>query len=230
MKAELIRAKAKEYRDYTARNLGEVVRVPGFSGTEKERIALLERLCEAAGMEDIRVDGLGSLLGRVGHGKKKLVFDAHIDTVGVGDPAQWKTPPHSGIVRDGLVFGRGSTDQLGGAASMITAARILKDLAYDGDLSVWFSFTVLEEDCDGLCWKYLIEEEGFVPDFAVSTEPTSCRLYRGHRGRMEIQIDIRGISCHGSAPERGDSAAYKAARAALAIEKLNAELKPDEDE
>jgi len=46
---------------------------------------------------------------------------------------------------------------------------------------------------------------------------------------MEIQIDIRGRSCHGSAPERGDSAAYKAARAALAIEKLNSELKPDED-
>jgi putative selenium metabolism hydrolase len=80
-----------------------------------------------------------------------------------------------------------------------------------------------------MCWKYLIEEEKFVPDFVVSTEPTSCRLYRGHRGRMEIQIDIKGISCHGSAPERGDSAAYKAARAALAIEKLNTQLLPDDD-
>jgi len=230
MDSGMVLAKAKEYRDYTARNLSEMVKVPGFSTTEKERILLLKRLCEEAGMEDLRIDGLGSLLGRVGKGSKKLVFDAHIDTVGVGDSAQWKTPPHSGIVRDGLVMGRGSTDQLGGAASMITAARILKEMAYDGDFSVWFSFTVLEEDCDGLCWKYLIEEEKFVPDFAVSTEPTSCRLYRGHRGRMEIQIDIKGVSCHGSAPERGDSAAYKAARAALAMEKLNAELKPDDDE
>jgi putative selenium metabolism hydrolase len=112
---------------------------------------------------------------------------------------------------------------------MITAARILKEAAYDGDFTVWFAFTTIEEDCDGLCWKYLIEEEKFVPDFLVSTEPTSCRLYRGHRGRMEIQIDIKGISCHGSAPERGESAAYKAARAALALEKLNTELKPDDD-
>jgi len=230
MDSAMILAKAKEYRDYAARNLSEMVKVPGFSTTEKNRVLLLKKLCEEAGMEDLRIDGLGSLLGRVGKGAKKLVFDAHIDTVGVGDPAQWKTPPHSGIVKDGLVYGRGSTDQLGGAASMITAARILKEMAYAGDYSVWFSFTVLEEDCDGLCWKYLIEEEKFVPDFAVSTEPTSCRLYRGHRGRMEIQIDIKGISCHGSAPERGDSAAYKAARAALAIEKLNAELKPDDDE
>ena len=229
MDKTVVLGKAKAYRDYTARNLGAMIQVPGYSTTEKERVQLLKRLCEEAGMEDVHIDGLGSLLGRVGNGPKKLVFDAHIDTVGVGDPSQWKTPPHSGIVKDGLVHGRGATDQLGGAASMITAARILKESNYSGQFSVWFAFTVLEEDCDGLCWKYLIEEEKFVPDFAVSTEPTSCRLYRGHRGRMEIQIDIKGISCHGSAPERGDSAAYKAARAALAIEKLNEALKPDDD-
>ena len=224
-----ILSKAAAYRGYTAENLGKIIRVPAFSGTEKDRIELLKKLCAEAGMEDLRVDGLGSLLGRLGKGKKSLVFDAHIDTVGVGDPAQWTTPPHSGLVKDGLVYGRGASDQLGGAASMITAARMLKELKYDGDYTVWFAFTVLEEDCDGLCWKYLIEEEKFKLDFAVSTEPTSCRLYRGHRGRMEMRIDIRGVSCHGSAPERGESAAYKAARAALALEKLNAELKGDDD-
>jgi putative selenium metabolism hydrolase len=229
MESKAILAKAKEYRDSTARNLAEIIKVPGFSCTEKDRIKLLAKLCKQAGMEDIHTDGLGSLLGRVGKGKKVLVFDAHIDTVGVGDPAQWKTPPHSGIIKDGLVYGRGASDQLGGAASMITAARILKDAAYAGDYTVWFAFTVIEEDCDGLCWKHLIEEEGFKLDFAVSTEPTSCRLYRGHRGRMEIQIDIKGVSCHGSAPERGESAAYKAARAALALESLNAQLEPDDD-
>ena len=229
MNSREIAEKAKKYRDYTAQNLSKMVQVPGFSCTEKDRVQLIRKLCEEAGMEDIRIDGLGSLLGRVGKGKKVLVFDAHIDTVGVGDPSQWKLPPHSGIVKDGLVHGRGSSDQLGGAASMITAARILKDMAYDGDYTIWFAFTVIEEDCDGLCWKYLIEEEKFKLDYAVSTEPTSCRLYRGHRGRMEIQIDIKGISCHGSAPERGESAAYKASRAALALEKLNTELKPDDD-
>ncbi len=220
---------ARKYRDLTADNLSAMIKVPGFSRTEKERVSLIKRMCEAAGFDEIRVDGLGSLLARVGSGRKNLVIDAHIDTVGVGDPAQWTNPPHSGLVKDGLVHGRGASDQLGGAASMITAGRILKDLAYAGDYSVWFAFTVIEEDCDGLCWKHLIEEEKFVPDLAVSTEPTSCRLYRGHRGRMEIEIRIKGVSCHGSAPERGESAAYKAARAALAIERLNAELTPDDD-
>ena len=77
MDSGIVLAKAKEYRDYTARNLSEMVKVPGFSTTEKERILLLKRLCEEAGMEDLRIDGLGSLLGRVGKGSKKLGFDAH---------------------------------------------------------------------------------------------------------------------------------------------------------
>ncbi|MCX7024359.1 MAG: YgeY family selenium metabolism-linked hydrolase [Spirochaetes bacterium] len=220
---------AEKYRDWTAENLAAMIRVPGFSCTEKERVLLLKKMCEDSGFDEVRIDGLGSLLARVGNGPRKLVIDAHIDTVGVGDPAQWKNPPHSGLIKDGIVHGRGSSDQLGGAAAMITAGRILKELSCAGDWTVWFTFTVIEEDCDGLCWKYLIEEEKFVPDLAVSTEPTSCRLYRGHRGRMEIEIRIKGVSCHGSAPERGESAAYKAARAALAIEKLNAELQPDDD-
>ncbi len=229
MNAKDIRKKANDYRDYAAKTLAALIQVPGYSCTEKDRIEVLKRLCAEAGMEELRVDALGSLIGKVGNGPKKLAFDAHIDTVGVGDPAQWVTPPHSGIVKDGIVYGRGASDQLGGAASMITAARILKEGGYSGEYTVYFTFTVQEEDCDGLCWKHLIEEDKFVPDYVVSTEPTSCRLYRGHRGRMEIKIEIKGISCHGSAPERGESAAYKAAKAALAIEKLNAQLKPDDD-
>ena len=216
-------------RDDIAQALAEIVRVPALSGDEGKRIALLESMCRTAGADEVKIDGLGSLLARVGHGKRILAVDAHIDTVDVGDPAQWSEKPFSGLIRDGLVFGRGTSDQLGGAAAMIGALRILKLLSYAGDFSVWFTFTVMEEDCDGLCWKYLIEEERLVPDFAVSTEPTSLRLYRGHRGRMEIECRFGGVSCHGSAPERGVSAAYRAARGALAIEKLNERLLPDDD-
>ncbi|HQL17560.1 MAG TPA: M20/M25/M40 family metallo-hydrolase, partial [Rectinema sp.] len=169
METTKILEKSREYREYTAQNLSKIIKVPAFSTTEKDRIQLLKKLCEEAGMEDLWIDGLGSLLGRVGKGPKKLVFDAHIDTVGIGDESQWKTPPFSGLIKDGLVYGRGASDQLGGAASMITAARILRELAYHGDYEIWFSFTTIEEDCDGMCWKYLIEEEKFVPDFVVST-------------------------------------------------------------
>lgn len=225
---EQIRAKAAEYRDYTAQNLAKLVQTKSYSSQEEDVCRLLVTLCQEAGFDEVYIDGLGSVVGRVGNGPKKLAFDAHIDTVEVGNMANWDFDPFSGEIKDGKVWGRGSSDQKGGAASMITAGRILKDLGYAGEYTVYFTFTVMEEDCDGMCWKYLIEEEGFKPDLVVSTEPTSCRLYRGHRGRMEIRIILRGISCHGSAPERGVSAAYKAARAALAIEQLNADLQPDE--
>jgi putative selenium metabolism hydrolase len=221
--------KAKSYRDATADLLSRIIRVPALSGAEQERIGLLQGLCQQGGFEEVRIDGLGNLLARVGHGPCKLVFDAHIDTVDIGDRSQWKLDPFSGLVKDGLVHGLGASDQLGGAAAMLTAGRILSELGYAGRLSVWFAFTVMEEDCDGMCWRYLIEREGFRPDFFVSTEPTSCRLYRGHRGRMEVEARFKGLACHGSAPERGRSAATMAAKAVLAIEQLNSELQPDDD-
>lgn len=226
---EQIIKKAEEYRDYTANNLSLMVKAKSYSSKEEDVCRLIVKLCQEAGFDEVRIDGLGSVIGRVGYGPKVIAFDAHIDTVEVGNMKNWTFDPFCGDVKDGLVYGRGTSDQKGGAASMITAGRILKELGYAGEYSVYFTFTVMEEDCDGMCWKYLIEEEKFKPDLVVSTEPTSCRLYRGHRGRMEIRIILRGISCHGSAPERGVSAAYKAAKAALAIEQLNKDLQPDDD-
>ena len=226
---EQIREKALKYREYTAINLSKMIQAKSYSGKEEKVCRVISLLCEEAGFDEVYFDGLGSVIGRVGNGPKKIAFDAHIDTVEVGDPEQWNFDPFSGEIRDGRVWGRGASDQKGGAASMITAGRILKELGYGGVFTVYFTFTVMEEDCDGMCWKYLIEEEKLVPDFVVSTEPTSCRLYRGHRGRMEIEVRMKGVSSHGSAPERGVSAAYKAARAALAIEQLNSDLQPDSD-
>ena len=226
---EKIRQMAEQYRDYTATNLSKLVRTKSYSSKEEDVCRLIVELCKEAGFDEVYIDGLGSVVARVGNGPKKIAFDAHIDTVKVGNMKNWNFDPFSGEIKDGLVLGRGASDQKGGAASMITAGRMLKELGYDGEYTVYFTFTVMEEDCDGMCWKYLIEEENFKPDLIVSTEPTSCRIYRGHRGRMEIRVILRGISCHGSAPERGVSAAYKASRAALAIEKLNEDLQPDDD-
>lgn len=220
---------SEKYRGYTAECLSTMVKIPSYCGREEEICKVVVKMCQEAGFDEVWIDGLGSVVGRVGNGKKKLAFDAHVDTVEVGDRSQWMFDPFSGEIKGGLVYGLGTSDQLGGAASMIAAGRMLKELKYDGDVSCYFTFTVMEEDCDGIAWLYLIEKEGLKPDYVVCTEPTSCKIYRGQRGRMEIEILLKGTASHGSVPEKGDSAAYKAAKAALAIEKLNRELQPDED-
>ena len=136
--------------------------------------------------------------------------------------------PLGGEIKDGFVHGRGSVDQKGGPAAFVTSGRILKELGFDKDITIYFVGSVMEEDCDGLCWKYIIEEDKIRPDLVILTEPTNLGLYRGQRGRMEMHVHFYGRSSHGSAPERGVNAIYMASRAALEIEKLNERLAPDE--
>lgn len=219
---------ATSYADYTAGNLAKLIRIKSLSLGEKGVAEELKRQMLEAGFDEARIDGLGNVIGRIGNGKKSICFDGHIDTVDVGNAANWEFDPFSGEIRDGYVLGRGTVDQKGGPAAFVTAGRILKELAFDKDLTIWFTGTVIEEDCDGLCWKYIVEEEKIRPDFMVITEPTNLNIYRGHRGRMEIEVVFRGISSHGSAPERGKNAIYMASRACLEIEKLNERLAFDE--
>jgi len=218
---------AKKYEGETTRFLCDMISHPSFSTKEKEVIECIKNEMERVGFDEIRIDGLGNIIGRIGQGKRIIAFDAHIDTVYAGELSLWKTDPFVPVVEDGMVIGRGSVDQEGGMASMLTAARIIKELGFNDKFSVYFTGTVMEEDCDGLCWQYLIQEGKLVPELVVITEPTNLNIYRGHRGRMEILVKVKGLSCHGSAPERGDNAIYKISRIALEIEELNARLKDD---
>lgn len=219
---------AEKYKDYTAENLSKLVQIKSLSTQEKEVQLELKRQMVEAGFDEVRIDGLGNVIGRIGNGKKILAIDGHMDTVDMGNMDNWAFDPLGGEIKDGYVHGRGSVDQEGGPAAFVTSGRILKELGFDKDLTIYFVGSVMEEDCDGLCWKYLIEEEGIQPDFAISTEPTNLNIYRGHRGRMEIHVSFYGVSSHGSAPERGKNAIYMASKVALEIEKLNKNLKYDE--
>lgn len=219
---------SEKYRDYTAANLSELVKIKSLSTREKEVQLRLKEQMEQAGFDEVRIDGLGNVIGRIGNGNKILAIDGHMDTVDIGNPENWSFDPFGGEIKDGFVHGRGTVDQEGGPAAFVTAGRILKELSFDGDLTIYFVGSVMEEDCDGLCWKYLIEEEKIRPDFVISTEPTNLGIYRGHRGRMEIHVSFYGVSAHGSAPERGKNAIYMASRAALEIEKLNERLAYDD--
>jgi putative selenium metabolism hydrolase len=182
---------------------------------------------QKAGFDEIRIDPMGNILGRIGSGKTVIMMDSHTDTVGVGDPKEWGWDPYEGKIEDGYVYGRGACDQRAGMASMVYAVQIIKDLGLLGDYTLWVVGSVQEEDCDGLPWLYILKEDGIRADCVVITEPSSLRIYRGHRGRMEIAVHLRGRSCHASAPERGDNPIYKMSRLVEEVEKLNTRLRDD---
>ncbi len=199
-----------------------------MSGGENKVVERISAEMKKVGFDKVWTDGLGSVIGQIGNGPKKIAFDAHIDTVDVGNRSLWKFDPFSAFEADGKVWGRGVADQKGGMAAMVYAGKIIKDLGLGKDYTVYMVGSVMEEDCDGLSWQHLIKEEGLRPDLVVLTEPTSLNIYRGHRGRVEIEISVSGVSCHGSAPERGVNAIYKMPPIVQGIEKLNARLRSDE--
>lgn len=223
-----IRELSLKYEQETAEFLAKMVQTPSFSMKEKNMIQVIKKKMEEVGFDKIRIDDLGTIIGTIGNGPRLIAFDAHIDTVYPGNLDNWDFPPHEGRIEDGKIWGRGSSDQLGGMASMVYAAKIIKELDLNKKFTILFTGTVMEEDCDGIAWEHLIKEDGVKPELVVSTEPTSLNIYRGHRGRMEMTIEVKGISCHGSAPERGVNAIYKMAKIVNEVEKLNDRLKDDE--
>ena len=222
--AQQILEKAKSYEIHVASFLGDLVSIPSLSGEESEVVQRIATEMETVGFDEVRVDRLGNVIGRIGNGPIKIAMDAHIDTVDVGNKDLWSFDPFAGLVRDGKVWGRGAADQKGGMAAMVYGGRIIKELDVNGDFTLYVTGTVMEEDCDGLCWQYLIREEGLKPECVLITEPTDCVINRGQRGRMEIKVETTGLSAHGSAPDRGVNAIYKMQPLIKGVEQLNERL------
>lgn len=204
----------------------DIIRIPSLSSGEG---AVIERIREEmlrVGFDEVTIDPMGNAIGRIGSGPFVIVLDGHSDTVDTGDLSLWERDPHSGEIEDGVLYGRGAADQKGGIASSVYAGALLKRAGIPDAVTLYVTATVQEEDCDGLCWQYIINENGLRPDLVVITEPTSLRIYRGQRGRMEMEVHTSGVSCHGSAPERGVNAVYLMAPVIDEIEKLNERLEP----
>ncbi len=225
---EQIRLLAEKYTRACADYLRELIAIPSTSCNEKEVVKRIKKEMTAIGYDDITIDPMGNILGRLGSGKKVIVFDAHVDTVDVGNPELWDFDPFKGKEENGIIYGRGASDMKAGMAAITYAGKILKEIGLPDDVTVYVVGSVQEEDCDGLCWQYIVNEDRLRPDLVVITEPTNLNIYRGHRGRMEIEVETTGISCHGSAPERGVNAIYKIAPIIQDIEKLNERLRYDE--
>jgi putative selenium metabolism hydrolase len=218
---------AKKYEPDMTRFLRDMVAIPSESCDEKAVVLRISEEMKKVGFDKVEIDPMGNVLGTIGNGKHIIAMDAHIDTVGIGNRDNWKFDPYGGMEDAETIGGRGTSDQEGGMASMVYAGKIIKDLGLGGDYTLVVVGSVQEEDCDGLCWQYIYNEDKLRPEFVVSTEPTDGRIHRGQRGRMEIRVKTTGISCHGSAPERGDNAIYKMAPILLELRALHENLKDD---
>ncbi|MGH2819335.1 MAG: YgeY family selenium metabolism-linked hydrolase [Actinomycetota bacterium] len=217
------------YRDAVVAFLRELIAIPSPSCKEGEVAKRVLQEMHALGYDDARTDDMGNVIGRIGNGATKVVWDAHMDTVGVGDLDGWTHDPFEGKIEDGIVFGRGASDNKGAVAAQVYASKLAAERGLDGaDVTVYVVGTVMEEDCDGLALGHVLSEVVRDVSAVVLGECTNLAVYRGHRGRMELKATTKGISAHASAPERGDNAITAMAPVVLEIDHLNERLAGDE--
>ncbi len=201
-----------------------LVRIQSYSSQEEEAIRFVAQKMKALGYDEVRIDAMGNVLGRIGKGKKTLLFDAHVDTVAVHDEKEWSFPPFGGQIVSGWLQGRGAVDMKSAVAASVYAGAIAKQKNYTTDKTLLVSTTVNEEDCDGENLKHLFKEFSITPDYVVICEPSNNNITLGHKGKAQVAITTQGVSAHGAAPEKGRNAVYEMAKIIQEVEKLNTEL------
>ena len=224
-----IRNAAEAYKPAMVKFLRDMIAIPSESCEEEGVVKRIAEELKALGYDKVEFDKLGNVIGWMGEGDKIIAIDSHIDTVGIGNIENWEADPYKGYETDDIIYGRGGSDQEGGMAAAAYGVKIMKDLnLLPKGYKMMVVGSVQEEDCDGMCWQSIVNEYFNGPEdarskieFVISTEPTDGGIYRGHRGRMEIRVDMHGVSCHGSAPERGDNAIHKMAEVILNVRDLN---------
>ena len=204
-----IQRRIEAHREDIVRFMREIVAIPSTDGNIK---AVGERVAEEMdrlGFDEVRFDKMGNILGRIGNGPRILVYDSHLDTVGIGDPEEWQWDPFQGKVENGILYARGACDEKGSTPGMVYGLAWARDL---GLLEGWtaYYFGNMEEWCDGLAPRAFVEvDPGIRPDAVVVGEPTRMQVYRGHKGRVEMRVVAKGKSAHAASNHLGDNAIYR---------------------
>lgn len=217
---EELSALAEDYRSQMITFCQWIVQKPSLSGQEGEVAALVAAEMESLGYDEVWTDDWGNVVGRVaGRGSgRSVMFNGHVDHVDPGNPEAWPYPPYGAEIRDGRLWDRGTADVKGPLAAMIYAAGVLaqEDICPPGDLCV---AAVVQEEVGGLGTQKLVQSLG--ADLAVVGEATSNHLARGHRGRIEVVVRVKGKSVHASVPQEGVNPHGVLARFIQGLETLN---------
>jgi putative selenium metabolism hydrolase len=208
--------------------LQDLVRIPSLSTHEEAVAVRLADEMRRVGFQEVWQDRIGNVVGRIGNGQgPSLLFDGHMDTVDVGRPDRWARGPYSGVIEQGVLYGRGSCDMKGGLAAMVYAAKSLLDAGAELHGNLYVVGVVQEEPCEGFAVRVLVEEEGVRPDYVVLGEPSNLQIRVGHRGRIEMQVKVWGKAAHAAAPSLGSNAIHNAAKLIFGIELLAPRLATD---
>lgn len=204
-----VQKKVETYREEILKFMREICAIPSMNSQLKDVGARIIEEMKKLGFDEARFDKMGNVVGRIGSGKKTLVFDSHIDTVGIGDASVWKWDPFEGKVENGMLYARGACDEKGSTPGMIYGMAIARDLGLLEGWTVYY-FGNMEEWCDGIAPNTFVEVDPKVrPDFVVIGEPTKMQVYRGHKGRVELKVVAKGKSAHAASNQLGDNAIYK---------------------
>lgn len=202
----------------------QAVRTRSCSDEEGDMARLVTDRMRAWGFDEVFIDPAGNAVGRVGSGPRILHFDSHMDTVQAGDGSEWRHPPFSADLAEGMVWGRGSVDMKGGLAASVRAAAIARREGLLEGKTVYVTGSLCEEYCDGVCLEHFYRHSGVRPAACIICEPSDNTITLGHTGKVQARIITHGVSAHGSAPEKGINAVYEMAEIIRRVEALNREL------
>ena len=181
-----------------------LVACPSHAGVGEEAAARVAAdIMTALGYEGVRIDELGNVTGVIrGDGDSWVVFDGHLDTVGVGDPDAWMTDPFTATRIGDRLHGRGTADMKGAVAAMIVGVARLREEHPACNIVV--SASIAEELVEGYALGHVLER--FPARAVVIGESTGLRIATAQRGRAEILVQTRGIPAHSSTPQLGVNA------------------------
>ena len=247
-----IRELAKELRPQMVEFTQKVIQCPSLSVEEGQVAKLYAEECRKLCYDQVFTDDWGNVIGIV-EGTEAgpvIMYNGHMDHVDIGDVSEWEGyDPYGGEVdvceienemRNGFDFtecihGRAAADVKAGIACQIYSGAILARLKKEGfpvKGSYMFTGVVLEEPAEQIGMITLLEtlkEKNIQVSGVVSCEATGLKLYLGHRGRVEIQAEVQGVTSHGSAPWLGVNAVNKATKLIQAVEeKFQKEYLQDE--
>jgi putative selenium metabolism hydrolase len=208
-KSKEIQKRVEGSREDIIEFMRDIVAIPSMDSKIGEVGERVQAEMKKLGFDEVRFDKMGNTIGRIGNGKRVMVYDSHIDTVGIGDPSSWQWDPFKGKVEDGIFYARGACDEKNSTPGMIYGLSIARDLGLLDGWTVYY-FGNMEEWCDGIAPNTFVEVDPQIkPDFVVIGEPTKMLVYRGHKGRLEMKVTAKGKSAHAASNHLGDNAIYK---------------------